>query len=107
MDWIDEMRVRSERKVVAMLVRCMVVALFLLEAGGRLERLAAEEPPRPPASVWPALEAAAAADAAQRHAAFEAVAQDTAAPAHVRALALLGAARTAAGGRPSSTPQAE
>ncbi len=55
-----------------------------------------DEPPTAPASVWPALEAAASLESATRHEALLAVAQDPAAPAHLRALALLGAAQTAA-----------
>ena len=49
-----------------------------------------------PAAVWPALEDAAAADPAKRHESLLAVAGDAAAPAPVRALALLGAGQTAA-----------
>ena len=67
--------------------------MFFLAAGSAAVLLAAEGPPQPPASVWPALEEAAAADGAKRHEALLAVAHDAAAPAHVRALALLGAAR--------------
>ena len=78
-----------------MAIRCHAFVMFLLAAGCAAVLLAAEGPPRLPASVWPALEDAAAADVAKRHEAFLAVAHDAAAPPHVRALALLGAARTA------------
>lgn len=73
---------------------CVFVMLFL-PAGSAATLPAAEGPPRLPAAVWPALEDAAAADAAKRHEALLAVGRDAAAPVHVRALARLGAARTA------------
>jgi len=77
-------------------IRCHAFVLLLLGAGSAVVLLAADGPTRPPASVWPALEAAAAADAAKRHEALFTAGHDAAAPRHVRALALLGAARTAA-----------
>ncbi|MBM4090783.1 MAG: right-handed parallel beta-helix repeat-containing protein, partial [Planctomycetes bacterium] len=56
---------------------------------------AAEAAPGLPTQAWPALEQAAALDGANRHEAFLKVADDPAAPPHVRALAMLGAARSA------------
>ncbi|HPM79231.1 MAG TPA: right-handed parallel beta-helix repeat-containing protein [Candidatus Anammoximicrobium sp.] len=81
-------------------IRCQAFVMFLLAASSAAALLAAEGASQPPAAVWPALEKAAAADSGKRHEALLAVAQDAAAPPHVRALALLGAARTA------STPDA-
>ena len=78
-----------------MTIRYYVSVMLFLAAGSAAVLPAAETPTRLPAAVWPALEDAAAADAAKRHDALLAVGRDAAAPVHVRALALLGAARTA------------
>lgn len=78
-----------------MSVRCRAFIVSLL-MGCNAAVLLAAEGPKPPVAAWPALEQAAAADSANRHQALLAVADDAAAPPQVRALALLGAAQTAA-----------
>jgi len=76
-------------------IRYRHFVVFLLTAGGAAAVLsAADQPPRPPTAVWPALEDAAA-DAEKRQAAYLEIADDAAAPPQVRALALLGAAQAA------------
>lgn len=75
-------------------IRHVAFVVLWFVAGGIADRLAADAPQSPPAPEWPALESAASGGAT-RHEALLAVAQDAAAPAHVRALALLGAAQTA------------
>ena len=76
-----------------MSLRCLALLTLLVLASGAAS-FAGEGPAIPP-TVWPALEQAAAADAGKRHEAFLAVSRDAAAPPQVRALALIGAARTA------------
>lgn len=78
-----------------MRVRSTLVVIFVLVAGSAVRSMAMEESSPPPVSVWPALEQAAAKTGSSRHAAFLSVAADGTAPAHVRALALVGAAGTA------------
>ncbi len=73
-------------------IRYHAFIMLLVTAHSAAVLLGAEGPP---ASTWPALDNAAAADVARRHEALRAVADDAAAPAYVRGLALLGAARTA------------
>jgi hypothetical protein len=73
-------------------IRCHAFVVLILAAASAAVLLAADEPPRVPASVWPALEDAATTDVAKRHEALLAVSHDAAAPPYIRAMALLGAA---------------
>ncbi len=68
----------------------------MLLTGVWVTAAAGQEIARLPAPAWPELEAAASADRATRADALQAVARNLSAPAHVRALALLGAAQSAA-----------
>ncbi|MHB8952342.1 MAG: right-handed parallel beta-helix repeat-containing protein [Pirellulaceae bacterium] len=76
-------------------IRCHAFVMLLVVTGSAALLLAADGPPDSSGLAWPALEEAAAVDGAERHQVFLAVAHDVAAPPLVRALAMLGAARTA------------
>jgi hypothetical protein len=80
-----------------MIWRSVVASVLILAAGNGIRPIQADDnanPLGPPA--WAALEAAAQTEGDGRHAAFVAVADDSKAPPQVRALALIGAARSAA-----------
>lgn len=81
-----------------MQIRWRTFLVFLMTVSSARVLCSADGPPALPPTAWPALEQAAAADSATRHQALLGVADDAAAPPHVRALALLGAAGSAPDG---------